>query len=156
MYSVWFDALLVVVLIWLGAITFLIWQQKSFLKSIFPKDGKRDIRAKFEELLGEVEVFRKDLGFATDKLSELEIEGLSHIQKVELIRYNPYDETGGDQSFTAALLDERGNGFLITSLHARSGTRMFAKPIVDGKSTKYKLSEEEEEVIKKAMSKGKS
>ena len=82
-----------------------------------------------------------------NKLGLLKENSLRHIQKVELVRYNPYQDTGGDQSFTVCLLDKENDGFLITSLHTRSGTRVFAKPVVKGKSSKYQFSKEEEEVI---------
>lgn len=71
-------------------------------------------------------------------------------QKVGVIRYNPFSEAGGDQSFSIVLLDAKNNGFIITSLYAREGNRIFAKPIENGQS-KYLLSGEEKEVIKKAV-----
>lgn len=137
--------------VWLLVLTFLIWQQQKFLKSLFPKSGERDIRKKFEEILGQVVNFREDLGKINNRLSEFEKLGLRYIQRVQLSRYNPYDDTGGDQSFTVALLDDGGNGIVITSLHARSGTRVFAKDVAIGRVGKYQFSKEEEEVIKKAM-----
>lgn len=122
------------------------------MQSLLPKSGERDIRKKFEELLEEVGNFRKDLGGIEQKLSKFEDESLTHIQRVKLLRFNPYQETGGDQSFSIALLDEAGNGFVLTSLHARSGTRVFAKPIKEGKGVQYQLSSEEEEILRKALS----
>lgn len=150
MYSVW--AVAVIFFIWLGILSFFVWRQRNFLQSLFPKSGERDIRKKFEELLEEIGNFRKDLGVIEQKLLRFEDESLTHIQRVKLLRFNPYQETGGDQSFSIALLDEAGNGFVLTSLHARSGTRVFAKPVQGGKGIKYKLSSEEEEVLRKALS----
>ena len=79
------------------------------------------------------------------------MENLLHIQRVELDRFNPYDDTGGDQSFVIAMLDNKGTGVVVTSLHARSGTRIFAKDVILGKSGKYQFSNEEEKIVKKAM-----
>lgn len=141
-----------VIFLWLGILSYLVWQQGNFLKSLFPKSGERDIRKKFEEVLIKVEEFNGDLNKLKSKLSEVEELGLKHIQRVELLRFNPYDDTGGDISFTLALLDDNGDGFVITSLHSRSGTRIFAKPVSLGKASKYQFSKEEEEVIKKALS----
>ena len=155
MYSVWIGPAPILLgagllALWLGILTFLIWQQRGFLKSLFPKSGERDIRRKFEEVLQEIAGFGKELKKLDVNLSDLRKEGFSHISRIWLLRYNPYEDTGGDQSFTVALLDKEGTGFVLTSLHARSGTRVFAKPIDQGKS-KYRLSSEEEEVVKKAM-----
>src|SRR3990167_11432846 len=143
MYSDWAGFLGLVFLIWLGVLSFLEFRQREFLKSLFPRSGERDIRKKFEELISEVGDFDKDLGSLKNRLSGVEKLGLKHIQRVNLLRYNPYDETGGDQSFTLALLDNNGNGIVLTSLHARAGTRAFAKPVIEGKGSKYQFSEEE-------------
>ncbi len=151
MYPDWVWLLNLAVFVWLSGLTFLIWQQYKFLKSLFPKSGERDIRKKFEETVKQVVIFREDLDKLTNKLVEVEQLGLNHIQRVKLSRYNPYDDTGGNQSFTLVLLDNKGNGTLVTSLHARSGTRVFAKEVIEGKVGKHQFSKEEEEVIKKAM-----
>ena len=151
MYSDWAGFLGLVFLIWLGGLSFLEFRQREFLKSLFPRSGERDIRKKFEELISEVGDFDKDLGSLKNRLSGVEKLQLKHIQRVELLRYNPYDETGGDQSFTLALLDDGGNGIVITSLHARSATRIFAKPVIGAKAVKHQFSEEERQAIEGAM-----
>lgn len=152
MYPDWVWLLLLAVFMWLGILTFLIWQQRQFFKSLFPKSGERDIRKKFEEILGQLDNFRSDLGNLKSDLKGFEEDSASHIQKVALLRFNPYGDTGGDQSFAIALLNRKKSGFVLTSLHARSGTRIFAKPVLEGKG-KYELSKEEIEVLKKALEK---
>ncbi len=152
MYSDWVGpAIAGLLVLWLGVLTYFIWKQGNFLKSLFPKSGERDIRKKFEEVLKVIDGFDKKLGETKIELSDLRKEGFSHISHFWLLRYNPYEDTGGDQSFSAALLDREGNGFVLTSLHARSATRVFAKGIEKGKALKYQLSKEEEEVVRKAM-----
>lgn len=89
-----------------------------------------------------------------DALNKLhhELEDLSQrtIQKIAVIRYNPFADTGGDQSFAIALLDSLGNGVVLSSLHSRTDTRVFAKPVQSGRS-RYQLSDEEQDAIKKAL-----
>jgi hypothetical protein len=89
-----------------------------------------------------------------DALNKLhrELEDLSQrtIQKVAVIRYNPFSDTGGDQSFAIAMLDSLGNGVVLSSLHSRTDTRVFAKAVQGGRS-KYQLSDEEQDAIKKAL-----
>lgn len=134
MYPDWVDlAALGFLTLWLGILSFVIWQQSKFLRALFSETGERDIRKKFDEIARIVDKSNK------------------HIQRVQLSRYNPYDETGGDQSFSVSILDNEGTGIVVTSLHARSGTRVFAKPVIKGKSNKYQFSKEEELVIKKAL-----
>lgn len=152
MYSEWVvPAVVGFLTLWLVALSFLVWKQFIFLKFLFPKSGERDIRRKFEEVLKAVDEGKQDLRELEEKLSELSHQGLKHIQRVELLRYNPYEDTGGNISFSLALLDDLGNGFVLTSLHSRSGTRVFAKPIISGKEQKHQLSEEEEAVVEKAL-----
>ena len=70
-------------------------------------------------------------------------------QRVGLVRYNPFEETGGNQSFALALLDANGDGWVLSSLHARSGTRVYAKAIKGGRA-EAGLSAEETEAIRQA------
>ncbi len=70
------------------------------------------------------------------------------IQKVGVVRFNPFGDVGGNQSFAIALLDKCLNGVMILSLYSRDGVKVYSKQIIEGKSVEYKLSEEEEEAIK--------
>lgn len=74
------------------------------------------------------------------------------IQKVGLIKYNPFNESGGDHSFSLTLLDGNKNGIIITSLHARERTRLYIKEVSSGK-VKVDLSEEEKKSLKLANGK---
>ena len=95
-----------------------------------------------------------ELAKRLDALNKLhhELEELAHrsIQKVGVIRYNPFNDTGGDQSFAIALLDSQGSGIVVSSLHSRTDTRVFAKPVQSGRS-RYPLSDEEQDAINKAL-----
>jgi hypothetical protein len=73
------------------------------------------------------------------------------IQHIGLVRFNPFEDTGSDQSFAIALLDDRRDGVVISSLHGRSNTRVFAKPVEGGAST-HTLSDEETQAIRIAVS----
>ena len=70
-------------------------------------------------------------------------------QRVGLVRYNPFEETGGNQSFALALLDAAGDGWVLSSLHARAGTRVYAKEIRGGRA-EAGLSAEETAAITQA------
>ncbi|MFA5536146.1 MAG: DUF4446 family protein [Bacillota bacterium] len=64
------------------------------------------------------------------------------IQRVGFVRYNPFQDLGGDQSFSLALLDGRESGFVLTCIFGREESRLFAKAIKDGES-RYRLTDEE-------------
>ena len=71
-------------------------------------------------------------------------------QRIGLVRFNPFEDTGGNQSFALALLDANGDGLVLSSLHSRAGTRVYAKAINGGRS-EAALSEEESEAVRQAM-----
>jgi hypothetical protein len=83
--------------------------------------------------------------------AELERRAQTSIQHIGLVRFNPFEDTGSDQSFAIALLDERRDGVVISSLHGRSNTRVFAKPVSGGTSS-HALSDEEAQAIRIAVS----
>jgi hypothetical protein len=82
------------------------------------------------------------------KTQENQEHSLQSIHKVGLLRFNPFREIGGDQSFSLALLDDDNNGLIISSLYSREGVRIYAKSIQKGQSVKYPLTEEEKQAIK--------
>jgi len=73
------------------------------------------------------------------------------IQKVTLVRYNPFDDLGSDQSFSLSILDQTNSGVILTSLHHRNFTRIYAKPIKNGEGDSITLSKEEKSAIVKAV-----
>ncbi len=78
--------------------------------------------------------------------SETRTQLRSALQHVHVLRYNPFKDLGGDQSFAMALLNEDGDGVVISSLHTRDGTRIYAKPLRNATS-EYQLSNEERDAI---------
>lgn len=72
------------------------------------------------------------------------------IRNIETIRFNPFIDAGGNQSFAIALVNDEGNGVVISSLYARDRMSIFAKPIIEGRS-KFELSSEEKDVLDKAI-----
>lgn len=80
--------------------------------------------------------------------------GNESIHKTELLRFNPFKEVGGNQSFAVALLNGKNTGFVISSIHTREGTRVYAKPVENGAEVKeYPLSDEEKRTVGQAIGK---
>lgn len=87
---------------------------------------------------------------ALERLADDLQYALGHsVQWVGMVRFNPFHDTGGDQSFAIALADARGDGLILSSLHRRDLTRVYAKPLLEWKST-HPLTEEEMEAIEVA------
>ncbi|MFZ5844909.1 MAG: DUF4446 family protein [Patescibacteria group bacterium] len=88
-----------------------------------------------------------DLQKVTEKM---QLEERLHLARVGIVRFNPFADTGGAQSFTLALLDSDDNGILMTSLYARTGNRWYIKSVREGRGVDLELSKEEEAAIKAA------
>ena len=82
-----------------------------------------------------------------DRVNRLASQLENAIQRVGVVRYNPFEDTGSNQSFVLAMLDAHGDGFVLSSLHSRQSTRMFLKPVTAGKA-EGAISDEEGQAIK--------
>jgi hypothetical protein len=90
---------------------------------------------------------------AVDRLARrLEKAAYFSLQHMGMVRFNPFHDTGGDQSFAIALVDGHGNGLVLSSLHGRDATRVYAKPLQKWEST-YSLTDEEKQAIALAYQK---
>jgi len=113
------------------------------------KDGK-DLEAlisRNEQGLKKMDADIQELYVISNKINALAQRSL---HRVGVLRFNPFKDIGGDQSFSVALLDGKNSGITFSSLHTREGTRVYVKPIVRGKSEKYTLTEEESQVVQMA------
>jgi hypothetical protein len=101
--------------------------------------------------VGRVEAVGARLEELNRLAGEMEQRTRTSIQHIGLVRFNPFDDTGSDQSFVIALLDDRRDGIVLSSLHGRANTRLFAKPVEGGESS-HALSDEEAQAIRIAIS----
>jgi len=115
---------------------------KFFKKGKKEPENLKEVLAQFKDLENNFEKLSQDL-------ENFKKESQLSLQKVGIVRFNPFSEVGGDQSFSIALLDGNDDGVVITSLYSREGNRIYGKPIKAGQS-EYSLSKEEKEAIEKA------
>ena len=80
-------------------------------------------------------------------LLKLQDDTRLHLQSMTLKRFNPFSDTGGDQSFILAILDGNADGVVITSLHSRENTRFYVKSVKGGVGIDHPLSVEEQKLI---------
>jgi hypothetical protein len=99
--------------------------------------------------LKQVTAVAKHLDKLDDAYKRLAASGSLASQKISIVRFNPFGDTGGDQSFVLAVLDAHNSGYVLTSIHGREGTRVYVKPI-DYNKSKYPLSEEEKQALNQA------
>jgi len=121
------------------------------IAEIFKGKKAKDLESLMKTIAEELEISGKKVAELAERISGLEDFSPRAVQRIATVRFNPYKDTGGDQSFSVALLDGKSNGVVISSFYTREGSRTFAKPIEKGTS-KYELLKEEKEAIKKATS----
>jgi hypothetical protein len=145
---------IILVLMALNALLFLRNRRINKILDDILEKGKiknfKDVFLKQKERNDELEEQIKE---AVARIKALEDISQITIKKVGIVRYNPFNDMGGNQSFVVALLDSRNNGFLISSLFGQEGTRVYAKTIKQGKPD-YMLSGEEQEALARAISSG--
>ncbi len=139
------------ILVWLLILTLLI--VRIFLRyyRLTKGSAKKDLGAIIENILKENKIKSNEIKGLRKRLGETEKRAIGHIQKIGLVRFNPFTEMGGNQSFALAVLDGEDSGIVISGLHGRDSTRLYTKMIKKGKAVKLEFSKEEKEAIKKAM-----
>ncbi|MEK7599280.1 MAG: DUF4446 family protein [Patescibacteria group bacterium] len=120
------------------------------LKKLFRGRRAQDLQNVLADIQNELDNLAKKENETDSILKMMEPRLKRSVQHIGIVRFNPYADAGGDQSFTLALMDEDKNGFVISSLYGRESNRIFAKPIEGGQS-RYQLSEEEKQAIEKAV-----
>lgn len=144
---------LAIAVIALGASSAYVWRSHSQLRRRLRRLLSQGEGGGLDAIAADLEKVDR-LGGRVDALNallrDLETAGQHAIQRVGVVRFNPFTDTGGDQSFAIALLDALGNGLVISSLHGRADTRIFAKQVRGGRS-RHQLSAEEEDAIRQAL-----
>jgi hypothetical protein len=130
---------------------FLFYKIYAVLKILKTSEDKRSINDILSGLDSHLKESKMSLTELQKTVKDHQHLSLNNLQKIGFIRFNPFTNTGGDQSFILAILNGHNDGFVISSLHSRDQTRTFAKPIKDGKGEKFELSKEEKLAIDKAI-----
>lgn len=142
--------ILVVFCVWVGIVTVLLFRMIGHYNRLTKGISATGLKSVLDEIL-QVQMGLKKQGNAlTLELGKLAADGQLHIQRIGIVRFNPFADTGGAQSFTMSLLDGHDNGLVITSLYARTGNRWYVKEIQKGSGKDVELSREEQAAIKKA------
>jgi len=139
-----------VILVWLIALSVFFWRILRHYNNLTKGVSEKTLKTVLEEVLQSVDLQKKDIAYLKDYSLKLEKEGLLHIQKVGLVRFNPFKDTGGDQSFILSLIDGNNTGVIISGLYSRAGTRWYAKKVLEGKAVEHELSEEEKKALREA------
>ncbi|HEV2339462.1 MAG TPA: DUF4446 family protein [Patescibacteria group bacterium] len=137
----------VFVCIWLALVTVYVVRLSSHYNTLVKATNKRSLQAILEGLLEEMSNTKKAIEILKKRCDTIEQESKLHIQRIGLLRFNPFKDTGGDQSFILTLVDGNNTGVVISGLYSRAGTRWYAKQIQNGKGKEHELSDEEKQAL---------
>ncbi len=129
---------------------FQIKQLKVRLDAALGGANKDSLETTLSKYMKQVRAVDQRLSELTDEYERLTATNSLASQKISLVRFNPFGDTGGDQSSTLAVLDAHNSGYVLTTIHGREGTRVYVKPVDIGKS-KYPLSAEEQQALAQAI-----
>lgn len=130
--------------------TIRVYKIKKENKELIKKLGGTDIKEDLKDYIHRVERVEQKTDTIVNYCKDLENNMTSCIQKIGIIRYSAFRDTGSDLSFALALLDHKNNGVILNGIYSREMSNIYAKPVKDGEST-YTLSEEEKTALKSAI-----
>ena len=112
--------------------------------------GDHDLLASVGDSVGRTRSVERKMSSVITAQEDLAAVGRLALQRFAVVRYDAFEEMGGQLSFSAALLDDYGDGIVITSINGRTETRTYAKPVRETKS-RHNLSDEERDAIDAAV-----
>jgi len=134
----------------LAVLVAVLWRRSSALAARFDAitrgETGQSLEAVLDAHIDKVYTVAREVDTLAGRTATLEAAERKALARVGLVRFNPFEDTGGNQSFVLALLDADGDGVVLTSLHTRQATRLYAKPVRAGKSD-ASLSAEEVEAL---------
>ena len=125
--------------------------KKRFSRFMRPKSKTHNVEAMLLEYIDEVRAIKESNSKIVVDVADLNNKMKNCIQKVGVVKYNSFDDVGGDLSYSIAFLDEKNDGIVFNSLYYRDGCYTYGKEVIDGKAA-VKLSNEEQQAIDKALS----
>lgn len=142
------EILVILAILWLGVLTFYLRRLIIHYNNLTQGVNNKNLEFVLDKMTKEIDFNKKNIVQLISRCDTIEKNETNHIQKISLLRFNPFKDTGGDQSFILALRDAHDTGVVITGLHSRSGLRWYIKKIVEGRGIEHELSEEEKKALK--------
>jgi len=132
--------------LWLLGVSIVLFRIFALFNKLTKGVEVTDLKKVLEKILFKEEKNSEEIKGLIKRADYLEEDGKLHVQKVGLVRFNPFKELGGDHSFSLAILNNEDTGIIITSLHTRDRTRVYMKDIKKGKSN-FELSADEKKAL---------
>lgn len=144
-------AVILILLVWTTINSWKLYRLKKNLAILWNGKTGTDIESLLIQQIADLKILDQEIQELFEISNRLRELGLKSIHKFSVLRFNPFKEVGSNQSFSLALLDGKNNGMVISSLHTREGTRVYAKPIKNAEADGFPLTDEERQVIQEAL-----
>ncbi len=136
----------VIILIWLVVLSVIIIFSATTIVRAFSVKG-RGLRQVIYEVLERNDKTNQQLAETEKKIEQLFKDSVHHFFKTAIVRFNPFERLGGEQSYSVAILNKNNTGLIMTFLYTKEGVRTYVKQVVLGKGKEIELSKEEKEAV---------
>lgn len=137
--------------IWLLVLTFIFAKLRNHYYNLISTTKKERLDDILDSLISGESILKTEVDELKKRL-EVEVKKSNlHLQKIGLVRFNPFGTVGGEQSFVAAFVDQENSGIVLNFIYTKEGLRVYTKRVKKGVGVEYELSKEEEKAIEKSI-----
>lgn len=148
-WSLALSVLLVVIAVWVFDLQSRLGRLERRYERLFSSEEEPSYAGALEGLTDRLSKTNTRTERLVVQMKEIDRTLVHCVRGVGLVRYSAFEDTGGDQSFSLAIVDGEGNGVVVSALYGRDATRVYAKP-VEGWTSSRALADEEEWALQKA------
>lgn len=137
--------------IWLLVLTFIFVKLRNHYYNLISTTKKERLDDILDSLISGEKILKAEVDELKKRL-DIEVKKSNlHLQKIGLVRFNPFGTVGGEQSFVAAFVDQENSGIVLNFIYTKEGLRVYTKRVKKGVGVEYELSKEEEKAIEKSI-----
>lgn len=135
--------------VWLAILSWVVYRTKNHYDNLIQTGKKESLTSILNTLLEEDRILSREVKDIRREIDALEDDSRFYFQAIKVVRYNPFEKRGREQSFVLAFLDKEKNGIVMNFMYTPDGLRVFTKKVAGGKGQDLELSEEEKKALDK-------
>lgn len=136
---------------WLLILTFIFVKLRNHYYNLISTTKKERLDDILDSLISGEKMLKAEVDDLKKRLEAEVKRSTLHLQKIGLVRFNPFGTVGGEQSFVAAFVDQENSGIVLNFIYTKEGLRVYTKRVKKGVGVEYELSKEEEIAIEKSI-----
>lgn len=139
------------VIIWMMVLTWIVIKTQNHYFRLVKKTGRESIDGILESIIQKEEMHGTELKMIKKALQEVIGQSKFYLQKIGIVRFHPFEKSGGEESFVIALVNKESTGLVMNFIYTREGLRVYTKRVKQAKGEEYTLTQEEKEAITHAQ-----